>query len=500
MKTALKIYKNHIVKLIPLLIPAAWFILFRKTIAWIFNAYFLYENVFGIVVLLGIIAIIMVKAKRSGKKLTDILIFEPRRIPLTIVLMSVAAYLTAEYYIGLNILLSVIFGIGTYGLAGLYLDEKTWKQGFLPAILIILTLPFGTNLDTYLGFPLRMFTTDVVTNILSSSGIENLQTETIVIIENRAANIDLPCSGMKGLWSGTLFFLFAVWIERRKINLYTIFLFLTLISLLVGFNIARITTLVLIDTVYNLPELAEIIHLPAGIIGFVFSLLIVWLLLRLKNQHPKHIYQPDILPVGQANISSRKLSIFKQKNFAFMIILIVLISANFLHFEKGLKKFTHSELLYIFPGSFDTQEIPLSENEQNFLISNENDRAKKIRFNNDTISGSVLISTTSNWRGHHKPELCFSSEGLKQDFTKTIMLENDFHVKEINFSGKEQVACYWFQSGNITKSDFSARIWDALLGKHTEWTMISVLFDKHYEEVLKADLLKMLKYNTVKGV
>lgn len=43
--------------------------------------------------------------------------------------------------------------------------------------------------------------------------------DTILILENGVSQIDLPCSGVKSLWTGLLFLLAATWLERRPLNL-----------------------------------------------------------------------------------------------------------------------------------------------------------------------------------------------------------------------------------------------------------------------------------------
>jgi exosortase O len=446
---------------------------FKKTLLWIFDAYILYENTLGLAVLISVIALLVLKFKKNERKGKALIQFKIRKLPFILLSISIPLYILCEYYIDLNILSSVIFGIGTYGLVGLYIPLNHWKRGFLPALLLIQTLPFGTNLDTYLGFPLRMFTTDLVTHMLSFTGIENLQNETIIIVENRAANIDLSCSGMKGLWSGTIFFFLAVWIENRKINLYTVFVFFSMILLLILFNIARITLLIYLDIVYDLANVADKIHLPTGIIGFVFSLTIVWLLLRNKSNR----IDDSIHNQKKVAESSFQISHYSKKTILFSSVLIViLIAFSFIQFHKEETYQTYNSNKIVFPNHYSITPIRLSEAEKKLLLSQTHDYAEKLKFTNDTISGSLLLARTINWRSHHKPELCYQSIGFKTDISKTIILESNFEVRELTFSNSKQTAYYWFQSNDVTKSDFSSRIWDSVLGKQKDWTMVSVLF------------------------
>ena len=144
----------------------------------------------------------------------------PRLVPapLALVLGAALGYLWAERYLDVSFLGAALFGLGSYGLWGLYVDGGRWRRGLLATLLLIGVLPFGEQADTYAGFALRALTARSVGGVLAGLGIAAVPAETILMLENGVAHVDIPCSGVRSLWAGALFFLGATWVERRRLD------------------------------------------------------------------------------------------------------------------------------------------------------------------------------------------------------------------------------------------------------------------------------------------
>ncbi len=465
-----KLSSNIITRIATFAIPVLWTIFFYPLIYWILNSYSLHNNWFGIYAAILVIFITVYNFSKTKVAFWKQIYFNIKIFPLIIIILSIIGYIISKLFLDIKIIQSIFFGFGTYGILGLYLNKNVWKKIFIPFILIIQTLPFGSNLDTYIGFPLRIFTTNAVENMLSGLGIENLRNQTIFVIENRAANIDISCSGMKGIWAASIVFLMLIFIENKKIDYRAIITFFILIFSLIFFNILRVSIIIYTYTVLNLPKLAEIFHRPLGIIGFVFSLIIVWLLIKyfMKNSIT-NFYE-------ESKIAENKIKYSTQISVFFTLILFILI---FVNFNKNKVLLTKSEDKVNIETKIELNEISLSENEKSLMISGKNDVSEKFSFDDSNISGSILISKTENWMGHHKPEICYTADGFEIENSKTVCASDNFFIKEITFKNTNFKAYYWFQSKNKTTDDFSARIWSALNSENTTWTMVSVfLSDK----------------------
>ena len=104
--------------------------------------------------------------------------------------------------------------------------------------------------------------------------------DTILVFENSVAQVDVPCSGVKSLWTGGLFLIAATWIERRPINLRWLCIALAFGLLLFVANLARVAVLVGVGQVMGLTPLAELLHVPLGVMGFAGACAAAVLLLK----------------------------------------------------------------------------------------------------------------------------------------------------------------------------------------------------------------------------
>jgi len=146
-----------------------------------------------------------------------------------------------SYYLRINLFTTVIGLIGFYLLLSFTIPQRTWKNGLIPFTLLLMCLPFGRQLDTYIGFPLRMLSVDFVASQMTWFGYNLSSRDTILIIENKASQVDIDCSGIKGLWVGLIFLIAYTWINKINLNLKWIGLLLVLITSILFFNILRIS-------------------------------------------------------------------------------------------------------------------------------------------------------------------------------------------------------------------------------------------------------------------
>ena len=70
-------------------------------------------------------------------------------------------------------------------------------------------------METFIGYPMRIATASLVRDGLTLFGITPIGVDAILILENSIAQIDLPCSGVKSLWTGALFLIVGIIYERR---------------------------------------------------------------------------------------------------------------------------------------------------------------------------------------------------------------------------------------------------------------------------------------------
>lgn len=185
--------------------------------------------------------------------------------------------------------------IGLYGFLGL--NSSSWPKWSIvlnPAILLFFSIPFYLEFSSGLGFILRLLTASLVQNALEISGIRAISSHDIIITENVISHVDIPCSGLKSLWFGSAFFLMAIILINIKITFNTIWKYCVFLFLLLSANMFRVLILTVLTSVYHLPKIAEVLHLPIGILGFSICCGTAWVMLNtsrniLSNNNPKPI-------------------------------------------------------------------------------------------------------------------------------------------------------------------------------------------------------------------
>ncbi|MGB2773546.1 MAG: archaeosortase/exosortase family protein, partial [Anaerolineae bacterium] len=189
--------------------------------------------------------------------------------PLLLALGASLGFLIVERFLDVNSFSAVLAGLATYGLLGLWMPLPAWRRSLPVALLLIGVLPFGDHLQTFIGYPMRIVTAAIVRDGLAAVGVHTVGVDTILVFENGISQVDIPCSGVKSLWSGMMFLLAATWIRHKPINLRWLLVAGVFGGLLFAANLARVAALVVVGPVAGWPLLAEMLHLPLGVLGFV---------------------------------------------------------------------------------------------------------------------------------------------------------------------------------------------------------------------------------------
>ena len=385
---------------------------------------------------------------------------------LAFVLGGSALYLVVERFLDINTLSASLFGLASYGLLGLWMQPTRWREG-LPAALLLLigALPFGEHLQTFVGYPMRILTATLVRDGLAGAGIASVGVDTILVLENGVSQVDVPCSGVKSLWTGALFLIAATWIERRRLNLRWMLTALAFVALLLIANVARVAVLVAVGQVAGWMLTAEMLHVPLGVLGFIAACAAVVVLLRLQPVARGSDCQPDLTRPAWLTPA-----------LAAVIAVMALIYAP--RPQTGLAQ---AAPMWEFPPGLVTTPMPLRPDEVEWLTRDGAESATRLRFEWRTVSGSMILITSNTWRAQHRPERCFEVYGLSLDDARTYLVAPDFPVRFLSLSDGEghslASAAYWFQSAEHTTDDYGTRMWADLTPERERWVLVTVLFD-----------------------
>ena len=425
------------------------------------------------IVLILVLAVILYQMRRQRFRPSP---FAPPQLYLPALLLALGAslgFLLAERFLDINTLSASLFGLAGYGLIGLWLNPLRWRRGLPAALLLVGALPFGEHMDTFIGYPVRLAAARLVSAGLAHLGVPSLGVDTILVFENGISQVDNPCSGVKSLWTGGLFFIAATWIEARPLNRRWLLAGLTFVILLLSANLARVFLLVLVGQAAGWRLLAQMLHVPLGVIGFVAACAAAWLMLAWAGAQPT----PE---ANQASSVPSPRPAWLAPALLGAILLMTLIYAP----KPQSSVAAAAGLEWSFPPELQTQPWELSDTEHGWLYGSEprgSVRAARWRFQYRQLSGSILFVASDTWRAHHRPERCFTVYGLQIQETQPLLVAPDFPLRWLTLGPPNDTplysAAYWLQSADRLTEDYAARIWDDLAPQPQPWVLATVLFD-----------------------
>jgi len=353
------------------------------------------------------------------------------------------------------------FLMGFYFLMGCYLPKHIWKRGVYLAGIISLTLPFAEHIQTFLGFPIRIVTAKAVSVLLGLMGHSNISQATVIFTENTATSIDLPCSGVKSIYIGTLLMLTVYFFKRVTFSLRLILVSLAFYFSLLFLNFWRVFSLIFIVDIMGFQKEGDAIHVFLGVLGFLLSAyLLLYLSTRFLSSH-----------------SDNTLSIQKKSGQKTLVILILGIllfdGASSLYFKSkplDVKEASSSSTTFDFSQE-DFQDLPFSQKERDFFDRQELQFAKKFRGEVDGNPFALLMLTSTSWRSHHNPEICIQGMGHQVDHSKIVQL-NGIDMRQATLKNDEGVIFYWFVGKDEIISDYSQRIWKGILNPNDAWSLV----------------------------
>jgi exosortase O len=463
---------NLRIGLVNVALIALWLWLYRGVFPYLGTIFTRQEFRINQIVLLGVLVLVGMQIKKRGMPMRLDRSAQFYTPAIAMVIIGSGLYLLSERFLDINTLSATLFGLASYGLLGLWMQPNHWRRGLPAGLLLIGALPFGEHLQTFVGYPVRILTATIVGDGLAKLGIGTIGVDTILIFENGISKIDLPCSGVKSLWSGGLFLLAATWIERRSINIHWFLIGITFIVMLLAANLARVALLVSIGQIAGWRLLAEMLHVPLGVLGFGAACLLIIVLLRwrVSDQGAADKLTPDNHPPPARPIWLTPL------------LGLIILTMALLYTPRPQTASAHPSSTVQFPADWNAAPWALSSGEQEWLASSGVQGAERWRFQYDDLSGSLLFVSSNTWRSHHRPERCFEVYGLQTDSSYTTLIAGDFPIRVLTLSGeqgKHQLsAAYWLQSADQTTDDYATRIWDDLTPERQPWVLVTILFDE----------------------
>lgn len=307
-----------------------------------------------------------------------------------------------------------------------------WKKrlNFLPIFLLLLISPVASIVADILGFPIRLFLSEAVANVLSFIGFEITAEGNILKLNGDYFSVDQACVGLNMLITGLLFTIINMaYLEKKNMAYYSFFsipLWLVISFLLMILaNFCRIMVLVIL----NIPP-TEVMHDVVGLVCLlVYNLAPMYLLLKFRNWGLNCTLDEDEEP----NL--------KRSIIFFGILFAFLLTAN------ELQEFNK------------TKEIqdPLSFKIENYDQTLLPDGIVKLTNSNCLV---YIKPPVSPLRSSHDPKYCWKGSGYEmRAIQKKSEDGHEYYWSKLIKDQDEIYSAWWWTDGNeVITEDLKWRI------------------------------------------
>jgi len=426
-----------------LVLLASWLALHASTFRWLGRAWLRDEGQLHLVLagLAGawVLSRLSLAAVWSG-------LGRPLRPSLVAAVLAIGPVVLARVGPDLDTLHASLALVSAWGLYGGFVDAATWRRSAAPALLLAAVLPVTGTLDVLLGYPLRRVLAGVAATLTGS-----IDAGTVLAVDGRLAHVDLPCSGVRGLWSASVLLLGASVAWGRGLVGITVGALGLGLVLQLAQNLGRVTLLVLLTGVD--PLLADVAHLPLGVLGF--GLALVGPLAMVAAAAP--------LPPLPATETPRTPWLAPVASMALLALTTL---------ERPAPAVQPSPTVAAPSG---WRSLDARPDETAFFAEHG---ARLTKAAHPTGAQAALVSSRS-WLAHHVPEQCHEAGGwsLSDDHAAPVG-EHLVRIAHATRDGEQATALWWFRSADTVTDDHTVRI-RAAWHDDAPWVLVSVLVPGH---------------------
>lgn len=449
-----------------------------KALWEVYSSFWLLENALaaGVIILLFGLAIWKYGLKKSG----DEEVFPGLSICLFFLSLC-TAFLLNNYLGGFEVISPILAYSAIYCWLGFWLKPTFWKRGFFVLFLLILTLPILERLQKFIGFPLRLLTANIVSFLLEIMGVAHIPNSTVIMTENYATTIDLPCSGVKSIYFGSVILLAIYFLQQVRISLKSIGLAGLFFLLLIVFNIWRVFSLVYVYGVLHLIEAGDSVHVFLGVLGFIVSCFVLW-------QGSTYLKNESELSLLKSNKKTIVVPLSQRNTFTICIVMLLLtifLTQTLIKTPRKNMTVTQESITFSLPQA-QISEIPFSEKEKTLFFSTDVSYAAKHEVSWKQKQLSLLVVKSSSARTHHDPELCLQGLGYQLVNDETILLSGA-HIKKLEIKTADDansttgIVYYWYVSADKTITDYSERVWEEIKKPDQNWVLVEIAVVKSQE-------------------
>jgi len=351
------------------------------------------------------------------------------------------------------------------GVVGVW-GPRALRQSAAPLLLGALVLPRMGHLEALVGVPLRLATAHHVATLLGSLGLDAVDQGAVLMVEGRATAIDLPCSGVRSLWTGLAFVVGAAWLDGRRFGPRLAGVAVVVGSWLVVANALRVAVLVVVDRSGwpGADVVAAVIHEPLGVMGFATACAVGWGLLRLVRASR---------PGPSTSWSPRRSRLGARAPWVGLLTLGALVLA----FPRAVPEPSDPSMA---PPTGLTAVVPPSVELQR--VADQHGRLSMSRFDPGQLvgpaadlSGEVVVVWGTSVRAQHRPDICLRASGATVDVVVPgVVGDRDVRTAVVDTVDGPARVLWWFQSTDSSTGSHAKRLLEGLWSPEPR-VLVSVL-------------------------
>lgn len=437
-----------------------FFIYFRTGIFSLWSTFYspeFYENGIAFLLVVSIFAVTVFKKRQPDSSVDS-------RIPFISLLIVLLLNTVNTIFFKFSIVPSILFLLGTYAIIGFYIEKHLWRRSLFIFLILILTVPLLERVQKFLGFPIRLMTADIVRYLLQILGIGTVSKSAVIISENHATSIDLPCSGVKSIYTGALFMLAVYYLQKVCVSWKILGISIIFFIALLFFNTWRVFSLVYIYDILEMHEFGDSIHVTMGVFGFIASCILLWFLTK------------RYVVVGSSVHTEKSSTISSSSNLkkVLIVLLSILIVINlFFVKERALSPVQKIEKPFVLPSTLLT-ELSFTEREQSYFVNSDVEFSKKFSgVTKDGLAFSLLIVSSKSARTHHDPEICLQGLGYEINNSEIVQI-NGLKVRRLSLNDNTAEVLYWYVGKNKNLLDYSERVWEEVKNPKQSWALVII--------------------------
>lgn len=383
--------------------------------------------------------------------------------------------------------LSLVFMMHALALA---LGGWARTRVLLPCIYFLLfMLPVRYPLEVFLGFPLRLVSTQAAEWAIGACGLPVLRSGTVLTMPGITLQIGSPCSGLNVL-TGVLMLAAFHAILTRAALVEGVTLVAAAVPAALAANTLRIAVLGIVGTVFGSEAALGAVHEYSGLGTFALAMGLVWLLSAgLQRVRAPRAARSEVPAAGGQPLA------WSRTGGRLATLLLIAATADWMvgRIPRAGLDLPDTATFPRVVAAAPSADEPLTDDERELIAATGGQIARRAYEVDGRTVWMALVTAGSSWRIHHPPEFCYLAQGWTVLQNDVITRKGGPGYRELltDRDGERRLVQYWFTDGSRATTNLLERWFHGLAtafrGRSARpWLMVTLSARERDAEALDA--------------